>query len=102
MLRNSTVFFTCGAGSFGNTLMPVTLARFNPKKLIPHSHVEKKQWEMARRSFGDARLRFRHWDVRHKNRLSTARDGVSFSPDKAVDAGVAGLDDWYKGHCGAG
>ena len=47
MLKNSTILITGGTGSFGNTFVPMTLDRFNPKKLIIYSRDEMKQWEMA-------------------------------------------------------
>ena len=33
MLSNKTILITGGTGSFGNTFVPMTLAKFNPKKL---------------------------------------------------------------------
>ena len=32
MLRGQTILVTGGTGSFGNTFIPMTLDRFNPKK----------------------------------------------------------------------
>ena len=37
MLKNSTIFVTGGTGSFGHTFVPMTLARYNPRKLIIYS-----------------------------------------------------------------
>ena len=34
MLANASILITGGTGSFGNTFVPMTLARYNPKKLI--------------------------------------------------------------------
>ena len=46
-IENSTILITGGTGSFGNTFVPMTLKKFNPKKLIIFSRDEMKQWEMA-------------------------------------------------------
>jgi FlaA1/EpsC-like NDP-sugar epimerase len=44
MLANASILITGGTGSFGNTFVPMTLARYNPKKLIIYSRDEMKQW----------------------------------------------------------
>jgi len=78
MLSNSTILITGGTGSFGSFFVPMTLARFNPRKLIIYSRDEMKQWEMAKRFEGDNRVRFFIGDVRDRNRLYRALDGVDF------------------------
>lgn len=78
VLSNKTVLVTGGTGSFGNTFVPMTLAKFNPKKLIVYSRDEMKQWEMAKRFDGDHRVRFFIGDVRDKDRLHRALDGVDY------------------------
>ena len=76
MLANKTILITGGTGSFGHTFVPMTLARFNPKKLIIYSRDEMKQWEMAKKFQGDKRVRFFIGDVRDRERLYRALDGV--------------------------
>jgi UDP-N-acetylglucosamine 4,6-dehydratase/5-epimerase len=76
MLANQTILVTGGTGSFGNTFVPMTLARHNPKKIIIYSRDEMKQWEMARLYQGDSRVRFFVGDVRDRERLYRALDGV--------------------------
>ena len=76
MLHNKTILITGGTGSFGHTFVPMTLARFNPKKLIIYSRDEMKQWEMAKKFQGDKRVRFFIGDVRDRDRLYRALDGV--------------------------
>lgn len=76
MLSNSTILITGGTGSFGHTFVPMTLAKYNPKKLIIFSRDEMKQWEMAKLYQGDERIRFFIGDVRDKDRLYRALDGV--------------------------
>ena len=78
MLNNSTILVTGGTGSFGNTFVPMTLARYNPKKIIIFSRDEMKQWEMAKKFQGDKRVRFFIGDVRDKDRLYRALDGVDY------------------------
>ena len=34
MFDNKTILVTGGTGSFGNTFVPMTLKKYNPKKLI--------------------------------------------------------------------
>ncbi len=76
MLEDKTILVTGGTGSFGNTFVPMTLERFNPRKIIVFSRDEMKQWEMARRFNDDPRIRFFIGDVRDKDRLYRALDGV--------------------------
>lgn len=78
MLNNSTILVTGGTGSFGHTFVPMTLAKCNPKKVIIFSRDEMKQWNMAKQFEGDPRVRFFIGDVRDKDRLYRALDGVDF------------------------
>ena len=78
MLSNSTILITGGTGSFGNTFVPMTLAKYNPKKVIIFSRDEMKQWDMAKKFVGDDRVRFFIGDVRDKERLYRALDGVDY------------------------
>lgn len=78
MLSQSSILITGGTGSFGGTFVPMTLARFNPKCLVIYSRDEMKQWEMAQRFEGDPRVRFVIGDVRDKDRLVRALDGIDF------------------------
>ena len=78
MLTNQTILITVGTGSFGNTFVPMTLAKYNPKKIIIFSRDEMKQWDMAKKFDGDKRVRFFIGDVRDKERLYRALDGVDY------------------------
>jgi UDP-N-acetylglucosamine 4,6-dehydratase len=78
MLTNKTILITGGTGSFGNTFVPMTLAKYNPKKIIIFSRDEMKQWDMAKKFEGDPRVRFFIGDVRDKERLYRALDGVDY------------------------
>ena len=78
MLANSTILVTGGTGSFGNTFVPMTLARYNPRKIIVYSRDEMKQWDMAKKFEGDERVRFFIGDVRDRERMYRALDGVDY------------------------
>lgn len=78
MLNNSTILITGGTGSFGNTFVPMTLEKYNPKKIIIFSRDEMKQWDMAKKFQGDKRVRFFIGDIRDKERLYRALDGVDY------------------------
>jgi UDP-N-acetylglucosamine 4,6-dehydratase len=78
MLTNSTILITGGTGSFGNTFVPMTLVKCKPKKVIIFSRDEMKQWDMAKKFPGDSRVRFFIGDVRDKERLYRALDGVDY------------------------
>lgn len=78
MLKDKTILVTGGTGSFGQTFVPMTLARFNPRKIIIFSRDEMKQWEMAKDYTNDERIRFFIGDVRDKDRLYRALDGVDY------------------------
>ena len=78
MLTHSSILITGGTGSFGNHFVPMTLARFNPKRLVVYSRDEMKQWEMAKLFEGDNRVRFFIGDIRDKDRLSRALDSIDY------------------------
>ena len=75
-LKDKTILVTGGTGSFGNSFVPMTLEKYNPKKIIILSRDEMKQWSMAEKFVGDDRVRFFIGDVRDKDRLYRALDGV--------------------------
>ncbi len=78
MLTGKSILITGGTGSFGNAFVPMTLAKYNPKRLVIFSRDEMKQWEMAKKFEGDARVRFFIGDVRDRDRLYRALDGIDF------------------------
>lgn len=78
MLANSSILITGGTGSFGHTFVPMTLAKYDPKRLVIYSRDEMKQWEMAQKFDGDPRVRFFIGDVRDKGRLGRALDGIDY------------------------
>jgi UDP-N-acetylglucosamine 4,6-dehydratase/5-epimerase len=78
MLSNSTILITGGTGSFGHAFLPMVLSRYNPKKVIIFSRDEMKQWDMAKLFADDKRVRFFIGDVRDRERLYRAFDGVDY------------------------
>jgi UDP-N-acetylglucosamine 4,6-dehydratase len=78
MLANSSILITGGTGSFGHTFLPMTLAKFNPRRVIIYSRDEMKQWDMAKSYGNDPRVRFFIGDVRDKDRLARALSGVDY------------------------
>ena len=78
MLKNSSILITGGTGSFGQSFVPLTLKKYNPKRLIIFSRDEMKQWEMAKLFKDDSRVRFFIGDVRDKNRLYRALNDVDY------------------------
>ncbi|WP_343821856.1 UDP-N-acetylglucosamine 4,6-dehydratase (inverting) [Castellaniella daejeonensis] len=78
MLKEKSILITGGTGSFGHTFVPMTLARYNPARIIILSRDEMKQWEMAKLYGDNPRVRFFIGDVRDKDRLYRALDGVDY------------------------
>jgi UDP-N-acetylglucosamine 4,6-dehydratase (inverting) len=78
MFAGKSLLITGGTGSFGQAFVPMTLAKFGLRRLIVYSRDEMKQWEMARRYAGDERIRFFIGDVRDRDRLHRALDGVDY------------------------
>lgn len=78
MFTDSSILVTGGTGSFGHAFVRMTLGRFNPKKLIIFSRDEMKHWQMAKLYANDDRVRFFVGDVRDKDRLKRAVDGVDY------------------------
>jgi UDP-N-acetylglucosamine 4,6-dehydratase/5-epimerase len=77
-MEMSTILITGGTGSFGHKYIKMTLERFNPAKIIVFSRDEMKQWEMAKLYRDDSRVRFFIGDVRDRERLYRAFDGVDY------------------------
>lgn len=78
MLSNSSILITGGTGSFGHTFVPMTLKKYNPSRLVIYSRDEMKQWEMSKLYQSDSRVRFFIGDVRDKDRLSRALNGIDY------------------------
>ena len=77
MLNGKTILITGGTGSFGKKFTERILKEYNPKKIIIYSRDEYKQYVM-RQQFAkyDEKLRYFIGDVRDKERLFRATEGV--------------------------
>lgn len=78
MKKNFSILITGGTGSFGHSFVPLTLKKYNPRRLVIFSRDEMKQWEMAKRFKDDRRVRFFIGDVRDKDRLHRALNNIDF------------------------
>lgn len=79
MLNHKIILITGGTGSFGNAFTSYVLEHYKPKKIIIYSRDEYKQFLMANKykEYGDV-LRFFVGDVRDKDRLYRAFNGVDY------------------------
>jgi len=77
MFTNKTVLITGGTGSFGKKYVKTLLERYSPKKIIIFSRDELKQFEMQQ-DFNQPCMRYFIGDVRDKERLTQAMNGVDF------------------------
>ena len=76
-IDNKTVLVTGGTGSFGKAFVRSLLELANPEKVIIFSRDELKQHEMKNSpTFADKRVRWFLGDVRDKDRLRMAFQGV--------------------------
>ena len=78
MKKNSNILITGGTGSFGSRFIPMTLEKYNPERLVVFSRDEIKQWDMQKVYQNDSRVRFFIGDVRDKDRLLRALDGIDY------------------------
>jgi UDP-N-acetylglucosamine 4,6-dehydratase len=77
MFSNKSVMITGGTGSFGHKYTETILKRFNPKRIVIFSRDELKQYEMAQ-IFNHNCMRYFLGDVRDKERLNMAMNGIDF------------------------
>ncbi len=79
MLNNKSILITGGTGSFGKAFTRYVLEHYDPKKIIIYSRDEFKQFMMQNefRQYAE-KLRFFIGDVRDKERLLRAFEGVDY------------------------
>lgn len=77
MLNGKNILITGGTGSFGKQFVKTILAHYKPNKIIIYSRDELKQYEMAQR-YDDPCMRYFIGDVRDKERLISAMNGVNY------------------------
>lgn len=84
MLNNKVILVTGGTGSFGHAFTRYVLDYYDPKKIIIYSRDEFKQFIMQnnlRKEYPDekfSKLRFFIGDVRDRERLERALEGVDY------------------------
>lgn len=79
MLNDKTLLVTGGTGSFGKCFTKYVLEHYNPRKIIIYSRDEYKQFLMANElKEYESRLRFFIGDVRDRERLYRAFEGVDY------------------------
>ena len=78
-MTDKTILITGGTGSFGHHFVDYVLAHYNPRKIIIYSRDEFKQFNMqnAYKQYSGI-LRFFIGDVRDKERLARALNGVDY------------------------
>lgn len=79
MLNDKSILITGGTGSFGKAFTKYVLEHYEPKKIIIYSRDEFKQFNMQNEFRENAaKLRFFIGDVRDKERLRRALEGVDY------------------------
>ena len=81
MLNDKVILITGGTGSFGKKFLEMIFSKYNPKKVIIYSRDEFKQSVMQteyQNKVDMSRVRFFIGDVRDKDRLFRAFDGVDY------------------------
>ncbi len=81
LLKNKSILITGGTGSFGKKFVRMTLERYSPSRIVVYSRDEMKQWDMANEFSHHPhkqRIRFFLGDVRDKDRLHRALNGIDY------------------------
>jgi len=104
ILKDKVVLVTGGTGSFGKKFVEIILKEYSPKTVRIYSRGEALQDEM-KQDFNDERLRFLIGDVRDRDRLYRAVEGVDvvvhaaalkqipvceYNPIEAVNTNIGG------------
>jgi len=77
MFKNKSILITGGTGSFGHHFVKEILTNHQPRRVVVFSRDELKQYEMDA-LFQDPRMRFFIGDVRDKERLCAAMNGIDY------------------------
>lgn len=77
MFTNASILITGGTGSFGQRCVRELISRFNPSRLVVFSRDELKQHDMQQ-EFNAPCLRFFLGDVRDRDRLNQAMNGIDY------------------------
>jgi UDP-N-acetylglucosamine 4,6-dehydratase len=101
IFSNKSILITGGTGSFGKALATTLLKYTNPKRVIIFSRDELKQHDMKTSSaFQDPRIRWFVGDIRDRDRLMMAMQGVDLvvhsAALKQVDTGEYNPSEFIK------
>jgi len=77
MFNDKSILVTGGTGSFGSCFIKKILDLYQPRRIIVFSRDELKQFEMQQK-FNQPCMRYFIGDVRDKERVSIAMDGVDY------------------------
>ncbi|MFT5635012.1 MAG: UDP-N-acetylglucosamine 4,6-dehydratase, partial [Cognaticolwellia sp.] len=77
MFNNKNILITGGTGSFGKLYVKTLLERYKPRRIIVYSRDELKQYEMQQ-VFNHSSMRYFIGDVRDRERLNQAMNGVDY------------------------
>ena len=78
VLDGSSILVTGGTGSFGRAFVSELLSNHSPQRVAVFSRDELKQYEMKQRYLDDDRIRFFLGDIRDRERLTMAMNGVDY------------------------
>lgn len=93
MLNNKVILITGGTGSFGRAFTKIIFEKYKPKKVIIFSRDEFKQHEMAKKfPLKKHNIRFFIGDIRDKDRLERAFEGVDYVAHAAALKQVPALE----------
>ena len=102
-----TILVTGGTGSFGQKFTTVVLEKYTPRTIRIFSRDELKQYQMRQKFGDDSRLTYLVGDVRDRDRLYRAMDGVDivihaaalkqvpsceYNPFEAVQTNIVGAE----------
>ena len=115
--RDQVVLVTGGTGSFGRKFVDIMLRDVRPRKIIVFSRDELKQHEMRELGFDQPNLRYFIGDVRDRERLVRAMNGVDtvvhaaalkqvpaceYNPMEAVKTNIVGTSNVVEAALDAG
>jgi UDP-N-acetylglucosamine 4,6-dehydratase len=75
--KNKVILVTGGTGSFGKKFIDIMVKEYHPAKIIIYSRDELKQHEMRVKGFDHPTLRYFIGDIRDRDRLLRAMQGVN-------------------------
>jgi UDP-N-acetylglucosamine 4,6-dehydratase len=77
-ISGSSILVTGATGSFGKAFLKYALTHLDPQRIVVFSRDELKQYEVRQMFGDDKRLRFFLGDIRDRDRLARAVNGVDY------------------------